>query len=158
MDGIKSNLNYASNYNLYFQEPDSGQSQSKNNALLSEIASEQVNMSACAWIGKRPLSALPWLGALSSSPNSILDRLNIELSHQHIWFDDSGSNIGYSPDGLFSEDIGSKNYETDGVCYDPSKLRAVFGAISSKGISSYNWITSNCQGFVSRVLSAYNSL
>ncbi len=110
----------------------------------------------CARFAKRPLSWAGWISGLSSNKGSLLDRRNLEFSHEHIFFEESGHNIGFGPKGLFSEDMGSHNYRFGEKCHNGSLLRRAIAQL--KDIGSYNFITNNCQDFIEKVRKAYKSI
>ena len=72
---------------------------------------------------KRPLGLLPWLGPASSNP--LDNSTNTEISHEHGFFEDgSGDNIGFGPNGRFSEDPAGKGYRNTGnTHYDDNIMR-----------------------------------
>ena len=110
----------------------------------------------CVNTGKRSLSWAPWVPGVSSLNSSPLDKENLELSHEHLIWEQSGANVGFGPDGLFGEDFEYKRYRMGSTCYDGSKMRK---ALYSVDVSqSYNFLRNNCQDFISRALAAYHSL
>jgi hypothetical protein len=117
----------------------------------------QPQLCECARIGKRSLSWAPWLGLLSgSSQGGMLDRNNIEFSHEHILFEGTGENIGFGPNGLFTEDISRYRYRWEDHCYSGDTVRA---ALSSIAVSKkYNFFLNNCQDFISKVRDRYQEL
>jgi hypothetical protein len=110
----------------------------------------------CAKIGKRSLSWAPWLGILSKNDGSYLDRHNLEIAHEHIFFEQSKDNVGFSPQGLFQEDVESQNYRFDERCYDGTAMRETLRRIGDAG--PYNFFKNNCQDFMARVKETYSRL
>lgn len=111
----------------------------------------------CARIGKRPLSWAPWLGAFSyGSKGGMLDRNNLEFSHEHILFEGTGENIGFGPHGRFTEDTSSYRYRWDEHCYSGATLRAALSSVSTP--EPYNFFINNCQDFISKVKDRYQEL
>lgn len=104
----------------------------------------------CARVGKRPLSWGTWIPNVSSGKrNGVLDRNNIEFSHEHVLFDQSGDNFGFGPDGVFSEDTSKFEYRLDQNCYDGQLMRQIYQKL--KLSKPYRFIGNNCQDFIDRV-------
>ena len=118
------------------------------------LAHEETLQCGCARVGKRPLSWAVWLGKLSDSKGSLLDRWDLEFSHEHIFFDDSGSNFGFSPYGLFQE-RSKHGYIFEHRCYSATKVREALRQLSDASIGSYNFLLNNCQDFISKVMDKY---
>lgn len=142
---------------------------------LKQFKENQPPLSECARIGQRQLSWLPWVYGLSQSRGSFLDRHNFEASHQHIFFDSSGDNIGWSNKGIFSENSCEFEYKMDPTCYDGALMRQALGSIEVTptgfapslaariaekfGVNRlYGFLRNNCQDFVSRALAQYKNL
>lgn len=110
--------------------------------------------------GKRPLTGAPWIPGASSNP--IDDYFNTEVSHEHGFFDDgSGKNIGFGPEGRFSEDATGKGYRYDDKHYDDDLIREALkniedGDYSLLGIGGKK--KNNCQDWADRLRSEYDRL
>lgn len=111
-----------------------------------------------AFFAKRPLQGMPWFGRASSATNSVDDRNNTEISHEHIFFEDgkAPSNIGFGPDGLFSEPS-SKGYRVIDKGYNDCVMRL---AVRTAPLGQYcllgiNGIKNNCQDWADRVRTIY---
>jgi hypothetical protein len=142
---------------------------------LKRLKHRQPPLSECARIGQRQLSWAPWVPGVSKSKGSLLDRHNFELSHEHVFFESSGDNVGWSNNGIFSEQMCQFEYKMDPTCYDGSLMRAALASMSvapagfapSKlaritGLFGFNrlydFLRNNCQDFVSRALAQYQKL
>lgn len=109
----------------------------------------------CARIAKRPLAWGLWLSELSDSEDgSFLDRNNLELSHEHLFFEQSGHNIGFGPKGLFSEEKTAFSYREGKECYNGELMRQVLERIPLPHF--YSLIGNNCQRFIEKVREAYH--
>ena len=107
--------------------------------------------------GKRPLSGLPWTPIASSNP--VDDYLNTELSHEHGFFEDTtGGNIGFRPDGRFSEDPTGKGYRYDSQHYDDTLIRDSLKNINDGTYSNWPWSKNNCQDWAERLRKEYERL
>jgi|GEM_PF-6259854 len=122
--------------------------------------------------GKRPLDGgnAPWIPGGSSNP--IDNYFNTEISHEQGFFDDGkdvngdpagpeGSNIGFGPEGRFSEDPNGRNYRFDDKYYDDDLMREALGNIEDgdysllgKGDPEKN----NCQDWCERLRDEYEKL
>jgi len=112
-----------------------------------------------ARFGKRPLKGMPWLYGLSYL-NPILGSLNTEISHEHLFFDD-GTNIGFGPEGRFSEDPTGKGYRYGFKHYDDDLMREALGNIvdgeySLLGLDGKP--KNNCQDWCERLRKEYERL
>jgi RHS repeat-associated protein len=84
--------------------------------------------------------------------------LNQVVGHQHIWFDD-GENVGFGPDGRFSEPPEKRRkYRRCQTRYDDDLLRLAIENISANEDGEYDFFTNNCQEWVDRVLAEYKRL
>jgi len=111
----------------------------------------------CARIGKRSLSWAPWLGGLSrGTDGSLLNRRNLEVAHEHLYFEQSKDNIGFGPHGLFDENVQTEPYRWDERCYDGTSMRETLRTIGEVG--AYNFLKNNCQDFMARVKERYDRL
>ncbi len=112
--------------------------------------------------GNRPLGGgdSPWFPLLSSNP--IGDLLNINVSHEHGFFDDgSGDNIGFGPEGRYSEDPKGRNYRMGRKHYDDALMREALKNVQDgdysllgRGVGRKN----NCQDGASRLRREYRRL
>ena len=94
-----------------------------------------------------PLGLGPVLYLMGRS--SIDDRLNTELKHEHIFFDD-GSDIGFGPDGLFSGEKKTEYSSCKKAGTDDARVKKAVSAVGNPG--TYKRLTNNCQGYVESVL------
>ena len=110
--------------------------------------------------GKRPLSGAPWIPGGSSNP--VDNYFNTEISHEHGFFEDgSGENIGFGPDGRFSEDPSDKGYRYDDKYYDDALIREALGNIEDGDYSLLGWgdpKKNNCQDWADRLRDEYERL
>ncbi len=110
--------------------------------------------------GKRPLSGAPWIPGGSSNP--IDNYFNTEISHEHGFFEDgSGENIGFGPDGRFTEDPTDKGYRYDDTYYDDALIREALGNIGDGEYSLLGWgdpVKNNCQDWAERLRNEYERL
>lgn len=142
---------------------------------LKRLKDIQPQLSECARIGQRQLSWAPWVSGLSKSKGSFLDRHNFELSHEHIFFESSGDNVGWSNKGIFSENSCEFEYKMDATCYDGALMRQALASVgvapagfapsiiaraaTRLGVNKlYGFLRNNCQDFVSRTLAQYKKL
>jgi hypothetical protein len=109
--------------------------------------------------GKRPFWGLPIMNL-----DPIHDALNIEVAHEHGFFEDgSGENIGFfgfrafnAPGIVRQDDPGLlDDYQLFGPHYDDDLMRE---AISNIGGGTYNLIGSNCQVWADRARQEYERL
>ncbi|HRQ15256.1 MAG TPA: RHS repeat-associated core domain-containing protein, partial [Promineifilum sp.] len=77
------------------------------------------------------------------------DRLNTELKHEHIFFED-GSDIGFGPDGLFDGEDKAQYRKCTKVKADDEAVKQAVKTVGDPGI--YNLFSNNCQGYVESVL------
>jgi len=117
-----------------------------------------IDIFGLARFGKMPLSGLPWIPVVSS--NTLDDCLNTEVSHEHLFFDD-GTNIGFGPNGRFSEDPTGKGYKYDTEHYDDDLMREalnniVDGEYSLLGLDGKP--KNNCQDWCDRLRKEYERL
>jgi RHS repeat-associated protein len=103
-----------------------------------------------ARFGKRPLE---WMPIMINDP--IDDYLNLEVSHEHIFFEDKREgDIGFGPQGRFSGEDRSK-YKISEEYYDDSLLRE---AIKNVKDGKYHWYWNNCQDWAEKVRREYRRL
>lgn len=124
-----------------------------NEQVQSELLKREPPLCECAAVGRRPLSWAPWIPGWSGSPNSSFDRANLEFSHQHIFWESSGHNVGFGPSGLFGEEREEFHYRTAPLCLDGSRLRRAIADIGTVG--PYHLLWNNCQHFVARAMEEY---
>lgn len=113
-----------------------------------------------AHFGKRPLSGAPWLGPASDNPGSLDDKHNTEISHEHLFFDDgTGDNVGFGPDGRFSED-NPKNmgYRHQEIYYDDDLMRKALDNVEDGEYSLLGRNKNNCQDWADRVREEYERI
>lgn len=110
---------------------------------------------------KRPLGNISWLWLGPASSNPLNDVSNTEISHEHIFYDDAqGGNIGFGPDGTFSEN--SKNgYRKPSKYYGDSLIRESVSSIEDGKYSLLGILgcgKNNCQDWAERVRKKYDQL
>jgi RHS repeat-associated protein len=112
------------------------------------------------YFGKRPL-----IGMSFKIEGIIEDRLNIEVLHEHGFFGDgSGENVGFGPDGRFSEDPKGLGYVYDWTrtrIYDDDIIREALknlqdGEYSLLGIGPLE--KNNCQDWADRLREEYKRI
>lgn len=122
--------------------------------LNQQLALSEPPYCECARSGKRPLS---WaFNVPGLSKNGLLDRLQLEFAHEHLKFDQSGDNIGFGPEGLYSEDINKYQYSWDKECLNGAQVRSALWGIEVPGY--YNFFISNCQKFIEMLRVRYNQV
>ncbi|MCX5951905.1 MAG: DUF6531 domain-containing protein, partial [Cyanobacteria bacterium] len=119
----------------------------------------EVDPLGLGYWAKRPLQGLPWLGPASSNP--LYDYFNSEISHEHYIFDD-GTNIGFGPDGRFSETDPNtlSKYRRDSGDYDDSIMREAMKNVNNKPywVIPFGPNTDNCQEWAERVREEYERI
>lgn len=115
-----------------------------------------------AYFAKRPLSHMPWLGYMSCQDGGIDDRLNTEVSHEHLFFEDGKSppNVGHGPGGLFTE-RNPQGYRCKSGHYDDCVMRKAvantpprpYCILGKPGVPKYN-----CQDWAEDVRREYARL
>jgi hypothetical protein len=126
-------------------------------SILINFKLNQPPRSECAVIGKRALSWAPWIPGISSNTQILgLDQKNLEFSHEHIFWGDLKSNLGWGPSGFFSESANNFNYRYEDKCYDGSLMREAMAIFRHN--YRYNFITNNCQTFIDNLRRIYQSL
>lgn len=107
--------------------------------------------------GSRPLGGgtAPWFPGASSNP--VDDHFNTEISHEQGFFEDgSGENIGFGPDGRFSDENPDElGYRYDDEHYDDALIRR---ALERVWDGDYRLIGNNCQDWADRLRDEYNKL
>jgi hypothetical protein len=115
-----------------------------------------------AYFANRAMEGSSWSDDFSD--NKILDKWNLEYSHEQIFMDDTGENIGYFGDGLFSggEIRSDKDYllstyaKTGDDNYDDNIMRqAIKNVDTTQYLEKYNVITNNCQDYADSVRTEY---
>jgi len=116
-----------------------------------------------AYFAKRALSNTPWMGQGSCQPGGIDDRWNTEISHEQLFFEDgeAPSNIGFGPDGLFTEDSPTGYSCKSGKYNDCLMRKAVANTPPRKPycvIGNYLQSKYNCQDWAYDVRAEYAKL
>jgi hypothetical protein len=112
--------------------------------------------------GVRPLGGGdgPWIPVLSDNPVS--DLLNLNISHEHGYFDDgSGENIGFGPEGRFNETAEGKHYRMGRKHYDDDLMRQALSNVHDGQYNMTGWgkgRKNNCQDWARRLRRAYRCL
>lgn len=107
--------------------------------------------------GKRPLVGLPWIPGKSS--NSIDDFFNTEPSHKHGFFEDgSGENVGFGPEGRFSENPAGKGYRYGDTHYDDDVMRDALSNIEDGKYSNWPGKKNSCQDWADRLRKEYQRI
>lgn len=105
---------------------------------------------------QRPLKILPGVQQ-PRSQDTYSDRHNLQFAHEHIFFCNNGKierNIGFGPDGRFSEETLSENYALiDDERYDSDIIRLILPeqCYASNPDGEYGFRSNNCQDFADRV-------
>jgi RHS repeat-associated protein len=119
----------------------------------------EVDPLGLGYWAKRPLQGLPWLGPASSNP--LDDYYNSEISHEHYIFDD-GTNIGFGPNGRFSESDPNtlSKYRRASGDYDDSIMREAMKNVNDKPywVIPFDPDTDNCQEWAERVREEYERI
>jgi RHS repeat-associated protein len=117
--------------------------------------------------GKRPLDGMPsmsqsFVDTISPVAGIIQKITNSELVHEHGFFEDgSGDNVGFGPNGRFSENPYGKSYRMYGKHYDDSLMRE---ALKNLQDGTYNLLglgptpKNNCQDWADRLRNEYERL
>jgi RHS repeat-associated protein len=110
--------------------------------------------------GKRPLSGLPWIPGASANP--VDDYFNTELSHEHGFFEDgTNDNIGFGPNGPFSENPTGKGYRYDNKHYDDAIMREALKNVKNGQyslIGNLHLRKNNCQDWADRLRAEYEKI
>ena len=116
----------------------------------------------CAYFVKRRLENMPWLGEFSRSLS--MDILNIEVSHEHLFFEDglTPSNLGLHSDGKVAPDTPHNNYIVTSGHYNDCVMRKAVDMVGYKHEYSLLGLWGkekfNCQDWAADVRSFYYSL
>ena len=107
-----------------------------------------------AQICKRPLS---FAGDFQTSGATGLD---LGVFHEHIFSEDgTGDNWGYTKGGLFDDSKNKSKNQCDAKSYDDDLIRdAVNDVKKNYPNDGYNFLTNNCQDFVTDVIKRYGQL
>ena len=116
----------------------------------------RLDVRGLAYFAKRPLSVFPWLGALSCNVGSLDDQYNTEISHEHIFFEDGKSpdNIGFGPEGLFTETSFEGYRRRDGG-YNDCIMRIAYKRVPT---GKYKLFGNNCQVWAQKVRDEYHKI
>ena len=126
-------------------------------SFLESFPEKEPELCECARFGRRALSWATWIEGFSSGGDgSYLDQHNLEFSHEHLFFDESGDNAGYGPHGIFVEKPSDWEYRMEDQCYNGSVMRRALASLGE--LKPYNFILNNCQDFATRVRDAYQGL
>jgi RHS repeat-associated protein len=125
---------------------------------VANVPLRYVDPFGLAYFAYRPLSALGgiWLGRFSMNP---LDTyFDTDLAHEQLFFEDrkSPSNIGYGPQGFFTDDDTSNYHKADGG-YDDSIMREAVAEVPWPG-KDYCLLGHNCQSWADAVRAKYKEL
>jgi hypothetical protein len=122
-------------------------------AFTSSFLQNAPNYSECAYIGKRRITIAPAM--VAAEKGRVLDRNNLELVHEHILFANSGDNIGWGPNGLFSDKSVSSDYQLEDICYSGEEMRRAIVTLQLNERfhhkSLYSLFRNNCQDFISAI-------
>jgi RHS repeat-associated protein len=102
----------------------------------------------------RPLDAWGVNNVVIGAPGSMADRDNNIVGHQHIIFD-NGDNIGFGPDGLFSENVEEKDYQKCQEGFDEDRMRNAIKKAGDPGEYDFFIEDNNCQDYIDKVLDNY---
>tara|TARA_R110002012_G_scaffold321931_1_gene552473 strand:+ start:4645 stop:5178 length:534 start_codon:yes stop_codon:yes gene_type:complete len=107
-----------------------------------------------AKICTRPLS---FAGDFQTSGATGMD---LAVFHEHIFSEDgTGDNWGYTKGGVFDDNKNKGKYQCDAESYDDDLVRgAVKDVKKNYPNDGYNFVTNNCQDFVTDVIKRYNQL
>ena len=141
-------------YSPYRRNP---QFRERSEQLKHQVETRRPPYCECARVGVRPLfGANDFLHSPAMGNRSLLDRANLEVLHEHIFFEASGDNIGFEKQGLFEEALGVRGYRLDTECYDGHIMREAIRRV--KPATSYHLLLRNCQHYVEKVLQVYRGL
>jgi hypothetical protein len=104
--------------------------------------------------GKRPLSIHRKSGFMEQA--TYWDKINAENLHEHVFYKKDGVlyDIGYSPDGTFSEDVFSMNeYVFSNQTYHTSDFSIFSNNPSGFTGDLYKFFTHNCQDYSDYIFS-----
>ncbi len=124
-----------------------------NERALKALVQFEPPYCECVRVGKRPLSWAFWIPGFSELQGSLLDKQNLEFSHEHLLWEQSHANIGFGPQGLFGEDTNRKGYRVKNECLDGSRMRKALQEL--KDFGTYHLLMRNCQDFVEQAIRAY---
>lgn len=116
----------------------------------------RVDPRGLAYFAKRPLEGVPWLGMFSCNP--VDDFLNIEISHEQLFFEDGKSppNIGFFGDGTLKTEPNPSGYRCRSGPFNDCIMRE---AVANTGpLPSYCLFGENCQTWAELVREEYARL
>ena len=107
--------------------------------------------SCFGWIIGTPLATILDLG--------LADKLNIEILHEHLFYDD-GANVGYSAEGFLRNEEQNGYVRRDPTEYDDCIMREAEQRVSVPPYSLLGWGRPkfNCQDYADRLRSKYNEI
>jgi RHS repeat-associated protein len=122
--------------------------------------------------GKRPLVHIKMLQIIGTglmlafAPQDFniktMDTLNVEVVHEHGFYDNSPENIGYGDEGFMTQENKSE-YKIDTEVYDDILMKKAeknvkgSGQFDEKG-EKYKFVGNNCQDFADALRKEYNKL
>ena len=110
-----------------------------------------------AEIGYRPLKFSKKIRVGVAGVGTALDRDNNVIGHQHIFFDDDGTNRGYGDTGMMRNE--NRSEYTHMQYYDDKILHQAVDNIGVWYASDYStWNNHNCQDYVDAVVNEYYNL
>ncbi|MCG7550476.1 RHS repeat-associated core domain-containing protein [Pseudoalteromonas sp. Of7M-16] len=114
----------------------------------------RIDLFGLAQICKRPLS---FAGNFQTSGATGLD---LGIFHEHIFSEDgSGENWGYTKGGFFDDAKNKSKYQCGSKSYDENLIRAAVNDVRvNYADDGYNFLTNNCQDFVTDVIKRYDQL
>ncbi|MGB6363794.1 MAG: RHS repeat-associated core domain-containing protein, partial [Thermoanaerobaculia bacterium] len=125
----------------------------------------RLDPTGLAYFARHRLSKFPWTPFASCAPYGLLDLLNWEVSHEHLFFEDGlvPQNIGFfgpdanNPNGSFKSD-----YRTDYKCrsrkYNDCVMRLAAQTAANERPRCYFLPGDNCQRFASDARRQYREL
>jgi len=110
-----------------------------------------------AEMGYRPLKYKGRFTKVVLGVGTALDRDNNVLRHQHIFFDDDGTNRGYGSTGMMQHE--NRSEYTHMQYYDDKILHQAVNNVGNWDANDYGtWVNHNCQDYVDVVVNEYYRL